>query len=559
MTQPKKKTDKTNSRAEKQEKPSTLRNLSSFIKKHGYKVYPLLFALFPLMSFYSSNEAEIRSGDFSLITFIIFNLMVLAIIWPLSWLAVRSLKKGAILTVAVLAIFFSFGRIHGGIDGFVIHTPVIPLGPTKILLLFSVLALIAIWYGVRRLSPKNTDTVNLALSVVGAYLFLSTLISITAPLLSSKKADTSTDNKAQTASVAKVDKKNLPDIYYVLLDGYARQDILKSNFGYDNSTFINDLKKRGFYVADKSHSNYAHTHVSVPSTMNMEYVNYLSKEVGETSNDRTPLKKIFDYNKVVPAFKVLGYKYIQIGSQWDWANSSPLADVHIKTDEKANSKILNIKLDEFALVYLQTTAIKPWVASSIQGTLLSRVLGAFERTEKISKIKDPTLSFTHILAPHPPYLFNRNGPIPGLTTQLALNNPGFSNREGFVDQTVYTNKLALKLIGNILNNSDKPPIIIVASDHGPASSLSSKDFKQTDLSKMNVKGVRERMANLMTYYFPDHDYSKLYPTITPVNSFRVILKQYFNEDIGLLPDKSYFSDNGHNQYRFTDVTELVKD
>jgi hypothetical protein len=510
------------------------------------------------MSFYASNEAEIRSGDFSLITFVVFNLVALAIIWPLAWLATRSLKKAAILTVVALAIFFTFGRLHSSISDFVIHTPVTPLGPTKILLLLSIFILGAGWYGIRRLSVKNTDTANLALSIVGVYLFFSTLISITLPLLSGNDNNVNTNNKAQVATAAKTDKKNLPDIYYIVLDGYARQDILKSNFGYDNSSFINALGKRGFYVASKSHSNYAHTHLSIPSTMNMEYLNYLSKEVGETSNDRAPLKKVFDYNKVVPAFKELGYKYIQIGSQWDWARSSPLDDIEIKSDKEADSKVLNIKLDEFALVYLQTTAIKPWITSNIRGTLLSRVLGAFERTEKVPQVNEPTLTLTHILAPHPPYLFNRTGPIPGLTTELALDNPGFTNRIGYIDQLIYTNKLTLHMIDTILNNSTKPPIIILASDHGPASSLGGSDFQQTDIKKMDVKGVRERMANLMTYYFPDRDYSELYPTITPVNSFRVILRQYFKEDIELLPDKSYFSNHKDNQYRLIDVTDLVK-
>jgi hypothetical protein len=33
----------------------------------------------------------------------------------------------------------------------------------------------------------------------------------------------------------------------------------------------------------------------------------------------------------------------------------------------------------------------------------------------------------------------------------------------------------------------------------------------------------------------------LYPAMSPVNTFRVILNQYFGTSLGLLPDRSYFS------------------
>lgn len=537
---------------------SWLKKLSDLTKRHGYKVYPLLFALFPLLSFYGANQAEIRSGDFNLTTFFIFNLVIVAIIWPLAWLVTRSTKKASILAVVALAIFFIFGRAHDRLGAFVINTPITPFGPTKILLLASGLILIFAWVGTRRLSAKNTDTANLALTIVGIYLVLSTLISIALPLLSDKDNDVKTNANTPPSTSSNIDKQKLPDIYYILLDGYARADILKETFNYDNSEFINSLKSRGFYIAEKAHSNYAHTHWSIPSTFNMDYLNYLAMQAGVESNDRNPLKELLYHNSVAAKFKSFGYNYVQIGSQWDWTMSSPIADLEVKSDRETDTKILNIKLDEFALVYLQTTALKPWILSNIKGSLLSRVLGAFERTEKVSKINDLTLSFSHIIVPHPPYLFNRNGPILGLTTKLALDNPGFSDRKGFVEQTIYTNKMTLDLIDNIIKNSDKPPIIIVASDHGPASSLGNKDFQETDFSKLDVAGIQERMAMLNTYYFPDQDYSQLYPAITPVNTFRLILKQYFNQDIELLPDRSYFSDNRNNQYRLIDVTDLIR-
>ena len=65
------------------------------------------------------------------------------------------------------------------------------------------------------------------------------------------------------------------------------------------------------------------------------------------------------------------------------------------------------------------------------------------------------------------------------------------------------------------------------------------------------------MAILNAYYFPDQNYKNLYQRITPVNTFRLIRKQYFGQDIDLLPDRSYFSDNKKNMYKSSDITELT--
>ena len=49
------------------------------------------------------------------------------------------------------------------------------------------------------------------------------------------------------------------------------------------------------------------------------------------------------------------------------------------------------------------------------------------------------------------------------------------------------------------------------------------------------------MKNLSAYYFPD-DTEGLYPTITPVNSFRVIFNKYFDQNYPLLDDKALYSE-----------------
>ncbi|MGQ9684246.1 MAG: hypothetical protein ACUVX9_17080 [Anaerolineae bacterium] len=49
------------------------------------------------------------------------------------------------------------------------------------------------------------------------------------------------------------------------------------------------------------------------------------------------------------------------------------------------------------------------------------------------------------------------------------------------------------------------------------------------------------MSILNAYHLPGGVDAALYDTISPVNSFRLILSSYFAADYALLEDRSYFS------------------
>jgi hypothetical protein len=62
---------------------------------------------------------------------------------------------------------------------------------------------------------------------------------------------------------------------------------------------------------------------------------------------------------------------------------------------------------------------------------------------------------------------------------------------------------------------------------------------------MGDHGLRDdnRTKNLLAVYLPDQSYKKFYPSISPVNTFRIIFDQYFGADYTLLPDTTYVDDN----------------
>ncbi len=118
--------------------------------------------------------------------------------------------------------------------------------------------------------------------------------------------------------------------------------------------------------------------------------------------------------------------------------------------------------------------------------------------------------------PHHPYVFSQTGEyVPG--------DKGVNDTEAYRDQLIFTNKRILDIVKDLVLNSNRPPIIMIQGDHGVRYS------------------PEERVAILNAIYLPDGGDQWLYPTISPVNTFRVVFNHYFGGEYDLLEDVSYYS------------------
>ena len=94
---------------------------------------------------------------------------------------------------------------------------------------------------------------------------------------------------------------------------------------------------------------------------------------------------------------------------------------------------------------------------------------------------------------------------------------------GYHDQVLYLNSRLIEIIQNILNKSKVPPVIILQSDHA---------FGQG----------APKAKNFQAYYFPGNGKAMVYPSMTSVNTFRIVFDAYFGEHLPMLPDQSLLVD-----------------
>ncbi|MCH7951972.1 sulfatase-like hydrolase/transferase [Patescibacteria group bacterium] len=494
-------------------------------------IHPFLFAIYPVLFLYSINVWQTTPPV------ILRPLTIVLGTTALTWLLLRYLLKdnlkAAMMTSITLLLFFSYGHVHDAL-----LNRGLMIGKNRFLLpSWGVLFLWGSFLVLR--ARRHLSMVTRALNIVAATLIVLTLFSIGEWAFTKMKP---LEIRVEAESIELTMPDDPPDIYYIVLDGYMRSDILKEVLGHDNSEFTDYLENRGFYVASESRSNYPYTMLSLASSLNMEYVNFLSDTVGTASRDVTATYPLIQANSVGELLQSIGYRYVQVGTLWPATNYSGIAD-EILTWRDIGQE------EQFFSLLAETTVLQPLLRERRDDDRQA-ILFAFDRIAQQGNREQPTLVFAHIVSPHPPYVFGTYGepvgqPEGGWTPE--------GTQHAYLNQLLFINHKLEELITKLLAQSEVAPIIVLQSDHGWAWAVGWDLYPK--IAPDEVFDLEQVFGILNAYYLPDDGDEGLYSSISPVNSFRLIFNTYFGANLDLHPDESYFSDYYKAPYRFNNVTE----
>jgi hypothetical protein len=512
--------------------------LSSIQRSFTIYPYHLVFiTLLPLIILYSNNVSEVENPAISRL--LIISLGVGAVIFLFVQFAIGDKKRIriALIVSLFLIIFLSYGHVYDAlresipsIQGLVRHRYLIPI----ITIIFGFLAFL-IYQKVPAIALPEINK-------IGNWLCLIVLTFNLTNIAYFQIVTHRTISTIQNSSNAPNTTKNqLPDIYFIVLDSYAREDVLRTYFGFDNSEFLNELRGLGFYVADCAQSNYNFTLSSISTTLNMDYLNQFDIPVPVNHRSSQPYINHFQENLVKQKLHSAGYKIISFESLYPWMEWKD-ADVYLKQPSK---NAFSQSLQPFELLYLQGTGFRYFLDNNPNTDVESNKVTKFDeinfqlnKLKTITKIASPKFLFINLEITHELFVFNADGTLnrdaDKADSSKSTNMEQF--KSDYVQSVKFANRELLEIIKKILSESNPQPVIFLQGDHG---------FRSPKYTNMI----------LSAYYFPGAE-EYLYPSISPVNNFRLVDRVLFGQTLSLLPDH-YYQKVQNDLYNFTEITESM--
>ncbi len=486
-------------------------------------LYPLLLSLYPPLFYLSHNLHHALPGE---ILPLIYSTPIAALLLLFGfWFLVRDRNKAALMVSWTIMLFFTYGHLLRGLR-LLIPNSILIQGNLPLYTLWLILLFLGL-YLIKKIR-LSLDAITSIMSLVTVVLLIFPLYNILYYQLNrpgNVETEMSADQKLRVPEPA-------PDIYYLILDGYASSSTLKKLYGTPNQDFYQQLEERGFQLKEDGYSNYALTFLSLASSLNMDYL----KNLIPLPAGRNQLKpyQLIDNSRVFHAFNQLGYTTINYDSGWSGTISNSRAEYNPSPGSTHN---------HFLYQTLRTTMLRPLISGD---RARERIIFTLSSLAEIGEKKEgPVFAMAHLLPPHPPYLFDSQGKAIH-KGKRDLAGDLWQYREEYIEQLKYINQEILQLIDRLKESEGPSPIIILQADHGPAS-LGEWEHPSAEF-------IQERMGILLALKLPETDNMKL-EIKTPINIFPLIFNMYFNSQLPLLEEKVLFS-SYHQPYQLKDVSSL---
>lgn len=511
--------------------------------------YPLLFAISPVLSLYARNTSQVTLQDAGMSLGLVLG--ITAVVYGLSLALSRDGRRAALVALLFVVLFLLYGSVSDGLLALVPNW-VFPDDDRRYLL--PILGLIFVVYSAYAFkTPRSlagaTRFLNASSGALALVLVINTGYGYAAQgwLISGRVQN----ERIAAPTVTTHEPSQYPDIYYIILDGYARQDILAYYYGYDNSTFIEQLESMGFYVARDSRANYCQTALSLASSLNMEHISTLLPTVNSDSRNRVPLLRLIRDSAVVRTLRARGYRVVAFETGYEVTELKG-ADLYLGPTTTPTSNALFGRVLRMSPI----PAVLGREAVTAYDAHRNRILHTYSKLADLPDQAAPMFVFAHVVSPHPPFVFDAHGvpvswqlPYSLRDASHLIRPDGLSVEQyqaAYLAQLAYVNTRVLGVLNSILARPSREAVVILQSDHGPGSLLDWEDASAGEIS--------ERFGILNAYRLPGNGSAALYPAITPVNTFRIVLDTYLGTEYPLTADTSYFS-AWSRPFELLDVTD----
>lgn len=494
------------------------------VLNHKIIIHPILFSFLPILFLFQHNINEVPLFD------ILIPLGLSIIPAVILWIPLKILfgyTKSSLITSAILLSFVIFGNLHNVL---LAHPEVIlqVLGKTSILgPIFLISNIIfAIFIIKRKTIPSITNPLNvMSITIVGFLLVSSLGYYIMNPI------DENLVNYFGEIDIQTPQSDYKPDVYMFVLDEFAGKTQLKLDFDYDLQPFENKLIERGFIIPT-SFSNYPNTEFSMPSLMNMMYMDKVVEGMENNSRDFQVTLEILRINNVMKIFKANDYDIITFFGGMHNQYNTQLVDKKLCAFGGFNPDLRN----NFVLTYMPVSYFNEVLLENHSREKLECVFKTFEDNTFYDNLKSKFV-LAHLRLPHSPYVYDENGNI--------MQNKDKYDKSAYLSQLKFAETKMLEIIDRIQSHSPDA-VIIMISDHGYRGEINWENPKKIDY----IRGFN----TIASFYFPDSN-EKIPSEISSVNIFRVFFNSYFNADFEILENKHmwYTDDKPYNHIKISDT------
>jgi hypothetical protein len=448
----------------------------------------------------------------------------MGLFFALLYFILRHNSKAAILTTFFAVLFLYFGNIKTGME----HIPGLKtLSHYKILLPLIVAgSAIAIY-----ITKKARSVVRLTAFLNLLFLVYIVIDGIRWMKMVSQKSLAQAEIPGEENGKG-IPGQSFPSIYYIVFDCYPSPLYQQEILGRKNKVLDSFLMAKGFYVVADPSSNYNSTAFSISSTLQMDYDRWLKPGKSLHPLDYTLAIQKVKNSPVIKLLQQNGYRLYNL-SIFDFPGNPSIKPERFLSTTTRQAIFYNtlwncLRRDVFRNTETNNTTAdiqkdRKAVLGSIEN-INQRLLDSLSGLPAQLPGSSPAFVYAHIGMPHFPYFYDSTGHL--YPDELIYGDSMITSRERFRNYIAYTDKKIMSLVDTLFKQKRKDDVFIIQSDHG--------------IADLDWSRQKDAFRNYAAFYFPGGDYQSLYPGMSNVNTFRIILNKYLGQRLPLLTDSSHF-------------------